>query len=103
MPLEFHARHAAQLLKLLDRMAGEPVRVPTPVRYAMTTPGEPVNADLKKLGRLPDGGGYRVHGRAEDKRKIGHGGHSYAYLHHAVISYSRVVYSEILGNEMKET
>jgi hypothetical protein len=34
------------------------------VRYQRERPGELVHIDVKKLGRIPDGGGHRVHGRA---------------------------------------
>lgn len=96
-------RHGMPLLKHLDRMTGEPIRAPKPVRYEMAAPGELVHVDIKKLGRIPDGGGHRVLGRVDGKRNTGKGGRGYAYLHHAVDSYSRVVYSEILENERKET
>lgn len=97
-------RHQMPLLTHLDRMTGEPVRAPQPVRYEMATPGELIHVDIKKLGRIPDGGGHRVVGRAQGNRnKQADGPRGYAYLHHAVDSYSRVVYSEILNDERKET
>lgn len=98
------ARHQMPPLCHLDRMTGEPIRAPKPVRYEMASPGELVHVDIKKLGRIPNGGGHRVVGRAQGnhhKRSGGPGG--YLYLHHAVDSYSRVVYSEILNDERKET
>jgi|GEM_PF-5925453 len=33
------------------------------VRYEWPEPGDMVHLDVKKLGRIPDGGGWRVHGR----------------------------------------
>ena len=96
-------RHQMPLLHHLDRTTGDPVRGTTPVRYEMAAPGELVHVDIKKLGRIPDGGGHRVIGRQEGRRTSGRRGRGYAYLHHAVDSYSRVVYSEILGDERKET
>lgn len=96
-------RHQVPLLHHVDRMTGEPIRTPKPVRYEMAAPGELVHVDIKKLGRIPDGGGHRVLGRVEGKRNTGKGGRSYAFLHHAVDDYSRVAYSEILGDERKET
>jgi hypothetical protein len=42
----------------VDRVTGEPIR-----RYGMTRPGELVQVDIKKLGNIPDGGGWRAHGR----------------------------------------
>jgi transposase InsO family protein len=96
-------RHHQPLLGQLDRATGEPVRAPAPVRYEMTVPGELVHVDIKKLGRIPDGGGHRVIGRQAGRRASGTRGRGYAYLHHAIDSYSRVVYSEILDDERKET
>jgi transposase InsO family protein len=43
----------------LDRPTGLPVR-----RYEVCHPGGLVHQDHKKLGRIPDGGGHRVRGRA---------------------------------------
>ena len=38
------------------------------VRYERERPGQLVHVDIKKLGRIPDGGGHRVHGRAHGSR-----------------------------------
>jgi transposase InsO family protein len=38
-----------------------------PVRYVACHPGALLHQDHKKLGRIPDGGGWRVRGRAEVK------------------------------------
>lgn len=51
-------RHRLNRLAWLDRPTGEPVR-----RYERTRPGELVHVDIKKLGNIPDGGGWRVVGR----------------------------------------
>ncbi len=48
----------------IDRPTGLPVR-----RYEMCHPGELVHQDHKKLGRIPDGGGHRVHGRSTEMRR----------------------------------
>ena len=50
-----------------DRATKEPVR-----RYERDRPGELVHVDIKKIAAIPDGGGWRAHGRGND----GHGGHS---------------------------
>ena len=56
--------------------------------------------DVKKIGRIPDGGGWRAHGRpataADTMRqpKIG-----YDYVHSLVDDHSRLAYSEILTDE----
>ena len=57
--------------------------------------------DVKKLGRIPDGGGHRTLGRQAGKKNRSGVGHS--FLHSAIDDHSRLVYSEILTNETKET
>ena len=96
-------RHDVPLLHHLDRTTGELVRSTRPMRYEMSAPGELVHVDIKKLGRIPDGGGHRMLGRRVGERNKRKDRRGYAYLHHAVDSYSRVVYSEILHDERKET
>ncbi|GHB84931.1 hypothetical protein GCM10010347_64820 [Streptomyces cirratus] len=51
-------RHGLNRLAWLDRSTGQPVR-----RYERARPGELVHADIKKLGNIPDGGGWRAVGR----------------------------------------
>ena len=99
----------------IDQSTGLPVRKPAPRRYEVAAPGLLVHVDVKKQGRIPDGGGWRVHGRgsAQDRaaaaardraaRKEASSSRGYRYLHHAVDDYSRVAYSEILDDERKET
>jgi transposase InsO family protein len=84
-------------LAWLDRPSGEVIR-----RYEHPHPGDLVHVDIKKLGRIPAGGGWRAHGRGGD----GHGGHSgvgYAYIHSAVDDHSRLAYSEVLADERAVT
>jgi transposase InsO family protein len=97
------ARYRMPLLVHLDQATGLPVRAAEPVRYEHESPGQLVHVDIKKLGRIPDGGGHRVLGRQAGRRNSGKRGHGYAYLHHAIDDHSRVAYSEILGDERKET
>lgn len=100
------ARYRMPKLVYLDQATGLPVRRPKPVRYEKSAPGELVHVDIKKQGRIPDGGGHRTLGRrAGSKNNNGHGakGRGYAFLHHAVDDHSRLAYSEILGDEKKET
>ena len=52
-------------LSRLDRTTGIPIRRDKPVCYERERPGELLHVDVKKLGRVPDGGGWRVHGREE--------------------------------------
>lgn len=96
-------RYRMPLLAHLDRTTGLPVRKAKIVRYEKSTPGELVHIDIKKLGRIPDGGGHRVLGRKAGARNNKGLGRGYAYLHHAVDDHSRLAFSEILGDERQET
>jgi transposase InsO family protein len=96
-------RYRMPLLVHVDRATGLLVRAPKPVRYELARPGELVHVDIKKLGRIPDGGGHRVLGRQAGTRNKKKPGIGYAYLHHALDDHSRLAYSEILGDERKET
>ncbi|WP_188757338.1 IS481 family transposase, partial [Microbacterium album] len=96
------ARYGMPLLAHLDRFTGLPVRKPKPVRYEASRPGELVHVDIKKQGRIPEGGGHRVLGRAAGNRDRKAGG-GYAFLHNAIDDHSRLAYSEILDDERKET
>ena len=101
------ARYGCPPLASLDRGTGVPVR-----RYERERPGELVHVDVKKLGNIPDGGGWRTAGRAQGGRNkratttarknrwpvIGYG-----YLHTALDDHSRLAYTEILPDEKKET
>ena len=60
-------RHGMSRLAHLDRPSG------AVVRYQREHPGELVQLDVKKLGRIPDGGGHRIHGRADGARGRGIG------------------------------
>jgi transposase InsO family protein len=102
-------RHRVARLAHLDRATGLPVR-----RYEHPAPGDLVHVDVKKLGNIPDGGGWRVHGRAAGKRnsqaqpgkRDGKGNHpkiGYGYLHTALDDHSRLAYTEILADEQATT
>ena len=97
------ARCRMPLLHHLDQATGLPVRKPKPVRYEKQIPGELVHVDIKKLGRIPDGGGWRMLGLQAGKRNNNKKGLGYAFLHHAVDDCTRLAYSEQLGDERKET
>lgn len=90
-------RHGVPLLRDLDRLTGAPIRVrSSDLRYERARPGELVHVDVKKLGKIPDGGGWRVHGRsaATASQRLG-----YDYVHSAVDDHSRAAYSEVLPDE----
>ena len=98
-------RYGAPPLRFIDPATGVRVRSsrPAPRRYEHAAPGDMVHVDIKKLGRIPDGGGHRVHGRAAGRAIKKSAKPGYAYLHHAVDDHSRLAYSEILTDERKET
>jgi transposase InsO family protein len=70
-------------------------------RYEHHAPGDLVHVDIKKLGRIPDGGGWRIHGRSQ--RPNNKRGKGYAYLHAAVDDHSRLAYVEIHADEQATT
>lgn len=65
-------RYGMPLLAHVDRATGLPVRQPKPVRYEKAAPGDLVHVDIKKLGRIPDGGEWRVHGRGSAQDRAAH-------------------------------
>lgn len=84
------------------------------LRYERDRPGELVHVDIKKLGKIPDGGSWRTHGRgkhadrnraAAATRRSASGGPlvGYGYVHTALDDHSRLAYSEILPDERQET
>jgi len=87
-------RHGRSRLCDLDR----PTK--TALRYVRERPGELLHVDVKKLGRIPDGGGWRVHGRSEQVRGRGIG---YDYLHVAVDDCSRFAVVGVYPDERGET
>jgi len=95
------SRYQVPLLGHIDLNTGVRVRKPKPVRYEHENPGDLVHVDVKKLGRIPDGGGHRTLGRARGNKNRSGVGH--LYLHSAIDDHSRLAYSEILENEKKET
>jgi len=97
------ARYRMPRLAHLDQATGLAVRRPKAVRYEHPTPGDLVHVDIKKQGRIPDGGGHRMLGRTAGNRNNKKKGRGYSFLHHAVDDHSRLAYSEILADEKKET
>jgi transposase InsO family protein len=93
----------------VDRATGEPIR-----RYEHDHPGDLLHVDVKKLGNVPDGGGWRYVGRLEGNRnraatsgkpknkwhnpKMGT-----AFVHTVIDDHSRVAYAEIHDDETAAT
>jgi transposase len=85
----------------LGRLGLEP-----PLRYECSRPGELVHIDIKKLGRIEGGAGWRVRGGPQHynrvitdadgrrRRTVG-----YEYVHIAIDDYSRLAYAEVLADE----
>jgi transposase InsO family protein len=89
-------RHGLHRLAFLDRPTGTVIR-----RYERDRPGELVHVDVKKLGRIPDGGGHKIHGRQASratKTAVG-----YDYIHSAVDDHTRLAYSEVHPDEKATT
>jgi hypothetical protein len=70
------------------------------VRYERQHPGELIHVDVKKLGRIPDGGGWRAHGRSAKVRGRGIG---FDYIHAAIDDHTRLAYAEIHPDEKGTT
>jgi transposase InsO family protein len=96
-------------LSHIDIRTGEPIR-----RYEHDHPGALIHVDVKKLGNIPDGGGWRFVGRAQGGKNrrstdgvtrsrshdpnLGH-----AFVHTVIDDHSRVAYAEIHDNERTDT
>ena len=99
-------RHGVARLADCDPLTGQVIRASksTSVRYERSRPGELVHMDVKKIARLPEGGGWRAVGRAQReatrdrKTKIG-----FDYVHCLVDDHSRLAYAEALPDEKGPT
>ena len=99
-------RHQVPYLRECDPLTGDVIRASkaTAVRYERPLPGDLGHMDVKKAGKIPDGGGWRAHGRqmgktsAQKKARIG-----FDYIHSLVDDHSRLAYSEILPDEQGPT
>jgi transposase InsO family protein len=96
-------------LSYVDRATSEPVR-----RYEHPHPGAMIHVDVKKLGNIPDGGGWRFVGRPQGDRnraatpgkpknkhhnpQLGH-----AFVHTVIDDHSRVAYAEVHDDETATT
>ena len=109
-PSTVHAvlrRHGMHRLAWMDRPTGQLVRQVR--RYERARPGELLHVDVKKLGAIRDGGGWRVHGRGSTQnnfsraetdagRRVG-----YDYVHCAIDDHTRLAYAEIHSDETAAT
>lgn len=101
-------RHGLNRLAWMDRPTGRVIR-----RYEKSRPGELLHVDIKKLGRIPDGGGWRALGKAAGRRNSGpyrrrdagtrRSTLGYGYVHAAVDDHTRLAYAEVLDDEKATT
>ena len=96
-------RAGEPVLAACDPLTGQVIRASktTAVRYERDRPGELIHLDVKKLGRIPDGGGWRASGRGPRPRQTR--GAGYDYIHATVDDHSRLAYAEILPDEKGPT
>jgi transposase InsO family protein len=88
-------RHGLNRLAWMDRPTGRVIR-----RIETSRPGELVHIDVKKLARVPDGGGHRAWGRTGTRNgSMSKRGGGYSHVHSAVDAFSRLAYSEFAGPE----
>lgn len=93
-------RHGLHRLAWLDRPTGQVIR-----RYERDRPGELIHVDVKKLGRVRDGGGWRVlgrdslqHRRARNASRVG-----FDYVYCAIDDQTRLAYADIHPDEKTHT
>ncbi|OCB55842.1 transposase, partial [Mycobacterium malmoense] len=102
-------RYGLAKLRWLDRATGRVVR-----RMESARCGDLVHVDVKKLGKIPAGGGWRMLGRSAGKRhaqadktgmlnKHHQPLRGYHFLHTAIDAHSRLAYSELLADERQQT
>jgi transposase InsO family protein len=101
-------RHGLSRLRDIDPPTGELLRGVVQ-RYEHERCGDMVHVDIKKVGQIPKGGGWAIHGkdseqgRASKRKGKGTGRIGYTYVHSAIDDYSRLGYSEPLDDEKGPT
>jgi transposase InsO family protein len=90
-------RYGLSRLRDLDPPTGRVIR-----RYEKAVPGELVHVDIKKMGRIPKGGGWRVIG-IENRNQTNKGRVGYTYLHSMVDDHTRLAYSEFCPDQTGNT
>lgn len=100
-------RNGLSRLRDMDPPTGQRSR--EVIRYEHEHPGDMVHVDIKKVGRIPTGGGWAVHGRgsaaalASKRKGAGTGRVGNVCLHSAVDDHSRLAYTEVLADEKGAT
>jgi transposase InsO family protein len=107
--------HAVLVRCRLNRLTHVDVRTGEPARrYEHEAPGALIHVDVKKLGNIPDGGGWRMVGRQQgDKNRAATAGKDrnrhynplmrHAFVHTVIDDHSRVAYAEIHDDETAQT
>lgn len=94
-------RNDVPLLRDIDPITGAEIRAQRRANsYEHPHPGSMVHVDVKKIGRIPDGGGWRVHGRGRSGSRARVG---YDFIHVVIDDHSRVAYAEIASDERADT
>jgi transposase InsO family protein len=102
-------RNRVNRLNYVDRATGEPIR-----RYEHDHPGSLIHVDVKKLGNIPDGGGWRFVGRPQGKRnraatpvtersKWSQPRLKHAFVHTVIDDHTRIAYAEVHDDETSQT
>ena len=103
-------RYGMAKLRWLDRPTGRVIRRIEPAHC-----GDLVHVDVKKLGKIPAGGGWRILGRTAGNRNSRADKSSgikskryyplkgYHFLHTALDGHSRLAYTELLADERQDT
>ena len=96
-------RHQVPYLRECDPLTGQLIRASktTTVRYERAEPGDLIHIDVKKIGRIPDGGGWKAYGR--EQRPPAKPDPGYDCVHAAVDDYTRLAYAEVLPDEKGTT
>ena len=95
-------RHGLPALAVLDPVTGAVIRASraTDRRYERAVAGEVVDVDVKKLGRIRDGGGWRALGPTLPRYHGARGERiGFDYVHTMVDDHSRLAYAEIHPDE----
>ncbi|MBX9472127.1 IS481 family transposase [Microcella sp.] len=102
------ARAGLPRLHELDPVTGIRIRASrtTQLRYEHERPGDLIHVDVKKLGRIPDGGGWRIDGPAvidHNRGRVKSAKLGFDYVHVAVDDHSRLAFAQILPDEKGAT
>jgi transposase InsO family protein len=107
--------HAVLVRCRLNRLTHIDIRTGDPIRrYEHDHPGSLIHVDVKKLGNIPTGGGWRFVGRSQGKKNraatsaVNRSPHrdvslGHAFVHTVIDDHSRVAYAEIHDDETAET